>query len=358
MILLNPGPVTLTNRVKSSLLREDLCHREPEFGKLQQDIRVKLLSVYGTANSEWTSILLTGSGTAAVEALITSLSPKTGRLLIAENGVYGERISKIAARSRIDNDQIKSNWKDPINLIELEKALSSKKYSHLALVHHETTTGRLNNLDKIFHLCEQFNCKILLDAVSSFGAEDLIFNTKLITGVAATANKCLHGVPGISFVIANKEDLLRQQDPKRSTYLNLYDYFAAQEKKSTPYTQSIQCMYALNEALDEYLESGGLRSRQKLYKKRMEYASNFLEELNIDMFLKLEDASCVLRSFYIPKKYNYKVIHDHLKEHGFVIYSGQGHLKEQLFRLSFMGEILEEDMRNLQKAFQTLFIKS
>ena len=207
MILLNPGPVTLTHRVKTSLLKGDLCHREPEFGQLQQNIREKLLQVYALDSSTWTSIILTGSGTAAVEALITSLTPKNSNLLILENGVYGERIRKIATASKITNDQIKSGWGESINFGALEKALSSQKYSHVALVHHETTTGRLNKLEQILSLCKHYNCKVLLDAVSSFGAEDISFEGGLITGVAATANKCLHGVPGISFVLQIEKTL-------------------------------------------------------------------------------------------------------------------------------------------------------
>ena len=142
----------------------------------------------------------------------------------------------------------------------------------------------------------------------------------MIAGVAATANKCLHGVPGISFVIANKKLLFSEKDPKRSVYLNLYDYFSAQENKTTPYTQSVQCMYALNEALDEYIDSGGLRVRQSLYKNRINYSENFLRDLGVSTLLKKEEASCVLRSFNIPSSFTYESIHDHLKESGFIIY--------------------------------------
>ncbi len=355
MILLNPGPVTLTERVKNSLLKEDLCHREPEFGKLQQDIRKKLLKVYNLNNSDWTSILLTGSGTAAVEALITSLVPINTKLLIAENGVYGERIKKIAETFRIDNDQIKSDWEKAIDLASLEKALATKKYSHLALVHHETTTGRLNKLDSIINICEHYDCKILLDAVSSFGAEDIVFKRNIIAGIAATANKCLHGVPGVSFAIVNKKLFLTEQNPRRSVYLSLHDYFSAQEKKTTPYTQSVQCMYALCEALDEYIESGGLEARQSLYKKRINFAENFLKDLGISTLLEKEEASCVLRSFKIPNNFSYEQIHDHLKKNGFIIYSGQGHLRKKLFRLSFMGDISPKDLENLKLSFQSLF---
>ncbi len=355
MILLNPGPVTLTERVKKSLLKEDLCHREPEFGLLQQEIREKLLKVYNLNNSEWTSILLTGSGTAAVEALITSLVPKNSKLLIAENGVYGERIKKIATTFHIEHGQIKSDWEEAIDLVSLEKALATKKYSHLALVHHETTTGRLNKLDSIINICEQYGCKILLDAVSSFGAENIVFKNNVISGIAATANKCLHGVPGVSFVIVNKKIFMAGENPKRSVYLNLHDYFSAQEKRTTPYTQSVQCMYALREALYEYMESGGLEARQSLYKKRMSFAENFLKDLGVSTLLKKGEASCVLRSFKIPNNFDYEKIHDHLKERGFIIYSGQGHLREKLFRLSFMGDISSTDLENLKLSFQSLF---
>ena len=95
----------------------------------------------------------------------------------------GKELEKIAETFQIDNDQIKSDWEEAIDLASLEKALATKKYSHLALVHHETTTGRLNKLDSIINICEHYDCKILLDAVSSFGAEDIIFKSNVIAGI-------------------------------------------------------------------------------------------------------------------------------------------------------------------------------
>ncbi len=102
-ILLNPGPVTLSTRVRQALLRDDLCHREEEFSHLQNGIREKLLSVYSLSNTQWTTAVMTGSGTAAVEAMITSLVPQRGKLLIIENGVYGARITRIAHSYTIDH---------------------------------------------------------------------------------------------------------------------------------------------------------------------------------------------------------------------------------------------------------------
>ena len=97
MLLLNPGPVTLTERVRRSLLQPDLCHRESEFFDLQDEVRQRLLATYALDPALWTAVLMTGSGTAAVESMVAALVPETGRVLIVENGVYGERIAHICA---------------------------------------------------------------------------------------------------------------------------------------------------------------------------------------------------------------------------------------------------------------------
>ena len=95
-ILLNPGPVVLSKRVRNALLKPDLCHRESEFVELQNKIRNSLLDVYGLSQNKWAAVVFTGSGTSAIEAMITSLVPIHGKVLIIENGVYGERLTKIA----------------------------------------------------------------------------------------------------------------------------------------------------------------------------------------------------------------------------------------------------------------------
>ena len=106
MLLLNPGPVTLTDRVRRSLLQPDLCHRESEFFDLQDEARSRLLRVYGLDPREWTAVLMTGSGTAAVESMVASVVPSSGRLLVIENGVYGERIAQICAQYRMSHERV------------------------------------------------------------------------------------------------------------------------------------------------------------------------------------------------------------------------------------------------------------
>ncbi len=267
-ILLNPGPVSLSERVRAALLGPDLCHREPEFATLQDGLRRKLLAVYDLPAADWGACLLTGSGTAAVEAMIASMVPREGRLLVAENGVYGERISRIAEVYCIATTRIRATWGDRLDLDAIAQALDSAPHSHLAAVHHETTTGRLNELAALAAVCREAKARLLLDGVSSFGAEHLDFEAWHIDACAATANKCLHGVPGTAFVILRRAALAAAA-VSRSVYFDLREYLAKQDDHGTPFTQSVQTFYALDAALDEFFEAGGYTARQQLFQTRM-----------------------------------------------------------------------------------------
>jgi 2-aminoethylphosphonate-pyruvate transaminase len=174
MLLLNPGPVTLTERVRRSLLQPDLCHRESEFFDLQDKARELLLQTYDLDPRLWSAVLMTASGTGAVESMIAALVPAKGRLLVVENGVYGERIAQICAQYGISHERIRGDWMQPPDLrliaARLESASVDARFSHVAVVHHETTTGRLNDLPALARLCRRHHIQLLVDGVSSFGA--------------------------------------------------------------------------------------------------------------------------------------------------------------------------------------------
>ncbi len=146
MILLNPGPVTLSERVRNSLLNPDLCHREAEFFDLQEDIRTRLLGVYDLDPTRWTAVLMTGSGTAAVESMVASLPPAQSRVLVVENGVYGERMTQMCAQYHIAHETLSGEWLSAPHLGQLAARLAGGRFTHLAVVHHETTTGRLTDV--------------------------------------------------------------------------------------------------------------------------------------------------------------------------------------------------------------------
>lgn len=352
-ILLNPGPVTLSPRVRGALGRADLCHREPEFAELQGGLRRKLLAVYGLDPAAWASVLLTGSGTAAVEAMIASCVPRDGRLLVVENGVYGERMRRIAASYGIGHDYLASAWAEAIDCAALDAKLAAGGFGHVAVVHHETTTGRLNDLDAVANVCRRHGARMLVDAVSSFGGEAVDATGWPLDALAATANKCLHGVPGTAFAIVRRQSLEAAPQPPRSVYLDLAAYLANQDRQGTPFTQSVQTFYALDEALDEFFEAGGWRARRALFRERMAAIDAALEAAGVEALLPAAERSCVLHAYELPEGLDYPSLHDALKARGFVIYAGQGALAERVFRISAMGDIGADDLERLLAALGT-----
>ena len=359
-ILLNPGPVTLTDRVRQAMLRDDCCHREIEFAELTQSINARLAAVYPPAASEYDAVMLTGSGTAALEAMLGGFAPDASKTLVVANGVYGERSARILEVQRKPVELVASAWTEPMNLAAVERCLAAntkdgnREITHIAVVHHETTTGRLNDLDELARLAASAGCRLLIDAVSSFGAEAIDFAGWPVAAVAATANKCLHAVPGISFILARRE--LWQAGAGKSphsVYLDPFAYHAAQHGGGySPFTQSVQAAFALDEALSELAEEGGWQARRKRYRERAERIAGELADLGFQPLLERAARSCVLCAFRLPTGVNYPDLHEQLKRDGFIIYAGQGHLASEICRIANMGEIRDSDLDRLFESFR------
>ncbi|RQZ42626.1 2-aminoethylphosphonate aminotransferase [Burkholderia sp. Bp9090] len=352
MLLLNPGPVTLTERVRRSLLQPDLCHRESEFFDLQDEARARLVAAYELDPAEWAAVLMTGSGTAAVESMIAALVPQDGKLLVIENGVYGERITQIATQYGIAHEVVKHEWMQAPDLAQIAARLDAGGYSHVAVIHHETTTGRLNDLGAIADVCRARGVKMLVDGVSSFGAEAIDFAGGVIDAVAATANKCLHGVPGAAFVIVRRSALAKAAS--RTYYLDLGRLAKLQDQRNTPFTPSVHAYYALVEALREFDEAGGWRARHAHYKALADQAQAGLAARGMSLVLPEGASSVVLHAYRLPQGVTYETLHDGLKARGFVIYAGQGGLSKELFRISTMGAIQAADVERLLEGFTAL----
>lgn len=352
MLLLNPGPVTLTERVRQSLLQPDLCHREGEFFDLQEEARTRLVDIYKLDAAEWQAVLMTGSGTAAVESMIAGLVPENGKLLVIENGVYGERITQIASQYRIAHEALKHEWMQAPDLERIAARLDAGGFTHVAVIHHETTTGRLNDLQALAAVCRARGVRLLVDGVSSFAAESIDFADSSIAAVAATANKCLHGVPGASFVMVRREAL--KQAASRTYYLDIARLAKLQDQRNTPFTPSVHAYYALVEALRELADEGGWTARHARYAALAEQARAGLAALGIDSVLPPAESSVVLRAYRLPAGVSYVQLHDALKARGFVIYAGQGGLSAELFRISTMGNIHPADVERLLQGFAAL----
>ena len=345
-ILLNPGPVNVTPRVRDALLRGDLCHREVEFSDLMRSIRQKLLKVFDIEN-EFTAVLISGSGTAALEMGVSSCLSPGKSMLIVENGVYGERISQIADVYQFKKHVLNYDWGEPLRLDDVEDAL--KKHPDIevvALVHHETTTGLLNPIQPVSQLAREYGKKFLTDCISSLAGDEVNFKTCSIDFAIGTANKCIQGLPGVAFVLFRKKDLCRlNYIPDRSLYFNLLKHHGAQEAGDMLFTPAVQIHYALDEALDELIEET-VAGRIARYQRAADLFRKGFSEMGLEFLIPEGSRSNCLTALRLPEGVVYSELHSHLKNNGFVIYAGQGNFSDKIFRIANMGDIKTEDIES------------
>jgi 2-aminoethylphosphonate-pyruvate transaminase len=354
MMLLNPGPVNVTERVRKALHQPDICHRESECAELIQTIRLKILKAFVPgAEAEYTAVVLTGSGTAAVESTMLSSIPFGKRMLVLNNGVYGERMTSMIGVHRIGVPELKFDWTSRPDPEKLRLALRQHPEVHaVAMVHHETTTGLINPVKEIAEVVDSLNRVFIVDSVSGLGGEPLDIAKSHIYMVAGTAGKCIQGFPGVSFVIVKKGFIERMKSyPKRSWYLHLPLYYENEDKAAVPYTPAVQLYYAFNEALDELLEEG-VANRITRYKAASTLIRQRMQVMGIKPLLSTALQSNTISAYHLPEGLSYQVLHDRLKERGYVIYAGQGQFEHKIFRIANMGALTLQDFQGFLDAFQ------
>ncbi len=339
--LFNPGPVNTSATVKQAAIAFDLCHREPEVAALTQDVRAALLRIAGLEGSGYETALVMGSGTSALELGVINTVREGKKLLVLNNGVYGERIRKIAELQRIDTVEVKADWREQVDLTFVEQLLrTDAEIDAVALVHHETTTGLINDVAAVGRLCKQYKRLFFLDSVSGFGGEELDILGSNVDVMAATSNKCLHGLPGISFVLVSPfAQQALERIPARSLYFDLKNYVAQQKKGETPFTTNNTALLALSQAIKELEAQGGIEARIAAYKKRSAYLRSELSAAGLEFYIDGRYFSNSITTFKLPQGLSYPHMHDVLKEKGFVIYAGQGKLASEIFRIANLGEV-------------------
>jgi 2-aminoethylphosphonate-pyruvate transaminase len=344
LTLLNPGPVNTSPAVRRALAGSaDQCHREPEYLALQGRVRQKLVAAFDIEDDH-EAILLTGSGTAAMEAMIASLVE--GSLLVLENGVYGSRLAAIAEAHGIAVERMAASWLERHDPERVARALQ-RGFDSVAVVHHETTTGLCNDLPALAEAVRGGGARLLVDSVSGLGGEAFDFRRIAPDAVCCTANKCVQGLPGVSFV------LVRQglSTLRRSVYLDLGSALEKQRAGDTPFTPAIQVVAALEAALDELIDEtlDGRIARYAGVSKRLRLA---IEGLGLGLLLPPELRSNTVTAVRLPEGVSYPRLHDEMREQGYVVYAGQGELAGDTFRVANMGWIPEPRVEGFGPALE------
>ena len=352
-IILTPAPATTTQSVKMAQVVSDICPREKEFGKLMQGICKDLVKIV-KGNEEYTSVLFTGSGTAVMDSVINSVVPENQGILIIVNGAYGKRMIEIANIYKIPYVIAEYEWGTPIDLKEVERAIwkYKKNISCVAVVHHETTTGILNPIEEIGKIVKKYNKTYIIDTISSYAGIPIDIKKVQADFIMASANKCLQGMPGISFVIAKKSELNKlSYYPPRSFYLNLYtNYRYFQDKMQTPFTPAVQCLYALRQAINEYFKE---KNRYKRYYENWLTLVIGMKKLGFNKILLSKHESHLVTTFIEPIWLDFNKFHDKLKKKGFTIYPGKL-TDKKTFRLGNIGAITTKDIHAFLKAVKEI----
>jgi len=356
-ILLNPGPATTTDTVKMAQVVPDICPREKEFGDLMEYVSTELTSIVADAD-DYTTILFGGSGTAVVESILTSVVPHDKSVLIVNNGAYGKRMCQIASRYKMNFVEFASSPIEPIDLKKLEDEIKSNNtLSHLAVIHHETTTGLLNNLDDLGVIAKKYNLELMVDTMSSYAAIPIDMHKQNISYLAASSNKNIQGMAGVGFVIAKKSSLKSLKDiTSRTFYLSLYEQYENFIKThQMRFTPPVQTLYALKQAIIEAKEEG-IENRYERYSKSWKTLTDALKAMDLSYLVDDKYHSKIITSIHIPDGVNFDAIHDYFYERGFTIYPGKV-AKFDTFRVANIGQIDSEDMKKFINLLKEYFNK-
>jgi 2-aminoethylphosphonate-pyruvate transaminase len=348
-ILLNPGPTNVSRRVLDAASSPQMCHREPEYGNLQEEVRARLLSVLGLDGETWSPVLIAGSGTSGLEAMVATGVPEGKALAVSVNGVYGDRIAKMARAHGIVTVEIEQPWGVPADPALIRSRLETRDHiGALAVVHHETTTGHLNPVEEIGALAKELGHTYLVDSVSGLAGDELDLDRAGVDYCASTGGKNYQGLVGVSFVYARREALARaRKGQRRSVYLDLVNLSDHQDKRGTPFTPVVPLVAALREALVE-LEEETVPGRIARYRDAALFLREGYAKLGLSPWLpEGSPMSNCLTTIRLPEGRTYDSVHDFLKDRGFVIYAGQGDLGKEAFRICNMGWVDRADYERL-----------
>jgi len=357
-LLFTPGPLSTSSTVKAAMLR-DTGSRDSDFLETVREIRERLLAIGGAASAknvgEYACVLMQGSGTFAIESVISSAIPRDGKLLVLVNGAYGRRIAQIARVHGIETETVEVSENRKISAKAVAERLSaSHGITHVAVIHCETTTGLVNPIEEIGAEVERAGAVYIVDAMSSFGAIPLDLSAARIDFLISSANKCIEGVPGFGFILARRSRLLEVKGRARTLSLDLHAQWAGLESDGQfRFTPPTHALLAFLQALLELEAEGGVAGRSARYGANHLALMRGMAELGFEAYLKPEDQSPIITTFRYPEhpKFRFEEFYARLSQLGFIIYPGKL-TSEPCFRIGTIGHLFSPDIAALLTAMR------
>jgi 2-aminoethylphosphonate-pyruvate transaminase len=351
-LLFTPGPLTTSLTVKQAML-VDLGSRDQKMITVVQEIRDGLLSMADVSQAAgYECVLMQGSGTFAVEGVVSSVVPgpeSGGKMLVVSNGAYGVRMGKMCDLHGIDHKVLQYAETAAPSAADVTAALAEGGYTHVGVIHHETTAGTLNPVEEIGAAIRDYDPQItfIVDSMSGFGAYPLDLEQGNIHYLVSSANKNIEGVPGFAFAICRKDKLVEEGVNARTLSLDMKANWEGLENGGQfRFTPPTHALLAFHQAMAEMQLEGGVAGRQARYMANFEALSSGMAELGFHPYLSPELQGCIITTFLVPDdpKWDFDQFYSKLSERGIVIYPGKL-TKAECFRLGSIGRMFPEDMR-------------
>jgi 2-aminoethylphosphonate-pyruvate transaminase len=348
-LLLTPGPLSTTKRVRAALFR-DWCTWDDDYNGIVQHIRARLVRL-ATGRPGYTAVLMQGSGSFGVESVVGSVIPQGGKLLVLANGAYGQRIATMARMLGIDlvvEDFGERAVPDPDRVAAMLE--DDPGIGHVAMVHCETTTGMLNPVAEVGTAVAAAGRRFIVDAMSSFGGIPLTMEGLHADFLISSANKCIQGVPGFSFIIARQSELEGCRGRARSHSLDLWDQWNTMEAGHGKwrFTSPTHTVRAFDQALAELDDEGGVEARHRRYRENQAMLVQGMRGLGFQTLLDDHYQSPIITAFHSPESphYDFGRFYQNLKSRGFVIYPGKV-TGADTFRIGNIGDVHRGDIERL-----------
>ncbi len=351
--LFTPGPLTTSPTVKAAMSR-DLGSRDTEFIGVVRDLRNDLLRLAGVSQADgWEAVLMQGSGTFAIESVLSSITPANGKWLVIINGAYGERVLKIIEQHNISAEAIRCPENELPNLESVGTALEGGSFTHVALVHCETTSGIMNPIAEIGALAKSHGCVHFVDSMSAFGGVEFDFAGSQLDCLVSSANKCVQGVPGFGFALCKRELLEATEGFARTVSLDLTAQWRGLESNGQfRFTPPTHTLLAFAQALRELADEGGITARAARYRANHDACVAGMRAMGFSEYVPEELQGHIISSFLYPTDdFDFDEFYDRLNDKGFVIYPGKV-TKADCFRIGHIGHLFPADTEALLTAIR------
>jgi aspartate aminotransferase-like enzyme len=354
--LLIPGPVELSSEVLLAMARPPMGHRTPDFEEILEECWNILREVFQTREDV---MILTGSGTSAMEAAVASTIKRGEEVICIGGGKFGERFVDISRSHGLTVREIPVEWGAAVLPEDVEAVVAESSAKAITLTHNETSTGVVHDARAVGRIARDYGLLYILDGITSVGGDEVKVDSWGIDICITGSQKCLAAPPGLAMLSVSERawDAVEENE-ERGFYLDLAAYRRALKKKTTPYTPSVSLIYGLREAL-RMVKKEGIKSRIKRHRNLALASRKAVRAMNLELFPDEEVASNTVTAIKIPEGLTDDDVRGGMKrDHGILLAGGQSKLKGRIFRIGHMGNVGYGDLLEALAALERVLLRA